>query len=132
MDGWIKLHRKLLSWEWHDDSNTGWLFVSCLMLTNYEDKKWHGIVIKKGSFITSIKNLAKQVGLSPQQTRTSLTKLKSTNEITSQTTNNYHVITIQRWDMYQINNKQDNKRITNEQQTDNKRITTTKEYKNIK
>jgi hypothetical protein len=50
----------------------------------------------------------------------------------SQTTSQYSIITIKNWIDYQGDNKQINKRITNEQQTNNKRITTTKESKEYK
>lgn len=139
-EGYVKLYRKLKEWKWYDDPNTKTLFLHCLISANYEDSEWHNIEIPKGSFITSIGNLAVELGLSPQQVRTSLNKLKSTNEITSISTNKYTVINVENWAKYQVNevainkqnNKQDNKRITNEQQTNNKQITTVKELKEIK
>jgi len=128
VNGWIKLHRSILNWEWYDNPNVLSLFIHCLFSANYEEKKWHGQTIKKGSFITSIKHLSEDTGLSTQQVRTALSKLQTTNNITIKTTNKYSLITIIKWEKYQ-ENKQD---ITNKQQTNNKQITTTKEYKNIK
>jgi hypothetical protein len=101
------------------------LFIHCLLKANYNDKKWHGIEIKRGSFITSLRTLSKETHLSIQQTRTSLDKLISTNEITNKSTSHYRVITIVNFNKYQTNNKQDNKQVTNNQQTDNKQVTTT-------
>lgn len=130
--GFIKIWRKIEDWEWVDDPNTLALLFHCTMLANWKDKKWHGTTIERGSFITSLSNLAAQTGLTVQQTRTSLNKLISTNCVTKKTTNNYTHISVNNYNLYQDHNKQDNKRITNEQQTNNKRITTTKEYKNVK
>jgi hypothetical protein len=127
--GWIKLHRSILEWEWYTDTNVTRLFYHLILTVNYEPKKWRGIAINSGQIITSHENLAKQCGLGVQQIRTALNKLKSTGEITSQSTNNYTLITITKWKNYQDDNKPDNNPITNEQQTDNKRITTTKEGK---
>lgn len=127
--GWIKLHRSLLEWEWYDDTNTVRLFLHLLLTANYEPKKWRGETIEPGQIITSYQKLAEQTGLGAQQVRTAINKLKLTSNITSESTNNYTLITVCNWDKYQDDNKQHNKRITNEQQTDNKRITTTKEYK---
>ncbi|MCP3681708.1 MAG: hypothetical protein GY861_03370 [bacterium] len=133
MTGWIKLHRSFTEWEWYDQPNMVWLFIKCLLLANHEDKKWHGIDIRRGSFITSYENLSsKKAKVSVQQIRTALKRLKSTGEITIKTTNQYTHISIINYDKHQSFNKQINKQITNEQQTNNKQITTTKEYKNDK
>lgn len=127
--GYIKLHRQLLNWEWYDDINVFRLFTHLLLKTNYEPKKWHGIYIGIGQFLTSRETLAKQTGLTEQQVRTALTKLKSTNEITSQSTNNYTLITITNWEKWQQNNHPINNQSTSLQPTDNQPSTTTKERK---
>jgi len=127
----IVIDRKMLKWEWYQDSNTKNLFLHLLLIANWENKKWKGIDVERGSLITSIKHLSEQTGLTFQQIRTSLNKLISTNEITKKTTNKYTVITIENYNKYQNYNKQNNKRATNEQQTNNNQITTTKQYNNI-
>ena len=122
MDGWIKIHRKILEWEWYDDINTKVLFWHLLLTANHKDKKWRGQTIKRGQRLTSLEHLAEEVGLTVQQTRTSLNKLKSTNEITIKSTNKFTVVTIEKYSDYQINekenNKQNNKR--NNKRTTNK------------
>lgn len=114
MDGWVKIHRKFLDWEWYDDINTRATFFHLLLIANYEEKSWKGQMVKRGQLITSIKHLAENVGLSVQEVRTSLDKLKSTNEITIEATNRYTIITIVKYDDYQVNegksNKQNNTR----------------------
>jgi uncharacterized phage protein (TIGR02220 family) len=105
------------------------LFVHCLLKANYKNKKWRGIDIKRGSFITSLENLSTETGLSIQQTRTALDKLISTNEITNKSTSHYRIIAINNYNEYQASNKPINKQVTNNQQTnqqaDNKQVTTT-------
>lgn len=140
MSGWIKLQRSLLDWEWYSDNNVFRVFTHILLKANFEDKSWQGKIVKRGSFVTSLQNLSKETKLSVQEVRTSLNKLKSTQEIASQSTNGYTIISIVKYNIYQddgsdINipsNTQDNNPATNEQQTDNKRTTTTKEVKNIR
>ena len=132
MQGFIKLHRQITEWEWYSNINVCRLFIHCLLKANHKDNKWQGIVIERGSFITSIENLAFETGLSGQQIRTALNKLKSTGEITSKTTNRYSVISIKNWNSYQLDNTQDNKQITNKQQTNNKQITTNNNDNNDK
>lgn len=120
-NGWIKIHRKMLNWEWYGDINTKVLFLHLLLIANHEDKKWRGITILRGQVLTSIKHLAKETKLTLMQTRTSLNRLKSTREITIKTTNKYTLITIEKYSDYQNkdnenntqNNTRDNKRTTN-------------------
>lgn len=137
---WIKIHNKLLDWEWASCPETMALWIHILLRANYEDKRWQGITIPRGSFVTSVDNLASTTGLSAQQVRTSLKRLISTSEITSKSTNRFTIITVCKYDSYQLNeesiNKQNNKpnnnQATNEQQTDNKQITTTADIKNTR
>ena len=135
-NGYIKIFRGLLKWEWYDDTNTVRLFLHCLLKANWEIKKWHGIEIEAGQFVTSLATLSKETCLSIQQVRTALEHLESTGEITNKSQSKFRVITVNNWSCYQGSNKVSNKQITNkqqgEQQTNNKQVTTTKEYKEIK
>ena len=112
MEGWVKILRKFVNWEWYDDINTKTVFLHLLLTANYADKNWKGIEIKRGQKITSIKNLAKETNLSIQEVRTSLKRLKSTREITIETTNKYTLITVEKYNDYQDDgfkiNKQNN------------------------
>jgi len=58
MSGWIKLHRSIIDWEWFEDSNALKLLIYLNCKVNIEDKKWNGIVIKKGSMVLSWKTLS--------------------------------------------------------------------------
>ncbi len=119
MDGFILIHRKLLEWEWYSSANDTRLFIHCLLKANWKDGKFKGTVIPRGSFVTSVNSLVEETGLTIQQTRTALTHLKSTNEITIKTNHQFSIITINKYNDYQLDNTQNNKRITNEQQTNN-------------
>ena len=120
MDGWIKIHRKMLNWEWYDDINTKVLFFHLLLTANHKEQKWRGHTILRGQRLTSLQHLAKETKLSVQQTRTSLNKLKSTNEITIKSTNKNTLITIEKYSDYQAKDDENNKQ-TNKQR--NKRAT---------
>ena len=136
MEGWIKIHRQILNWEWYKDINVKILFIHLLLTANHQGKNWKGQLVKRGQKLTSLQHLANETGLTLQQTRTALIKLKSTGEITYTTTNKYTLVTITKYDDYQfidekITNKITNNQ-TNEQQTNNKQITTNKNDKNNK
>ena len=100
-DGWIKMFRRFLEWEWYDQTSMVRLFLHLLLKANYEDKKWHGIVIKRGQLVTSFANLSAETGLSLQVVRSCLDKLQSTGEVNKQSTSQYTIITVCKYDKYQ-------------------------------
>jgi hypothetical protein len=101
MEGWIKIWRSFLKWEWWDDHNTTRLFIYLLLAANYENKKWHGFPVDRGQLITSFANLHKTTGLSVRSIRTCINRLKTTNELTIKTTKKYTIITLCNYDYYQ-------------------------------
>jgi len=132
MQGWIKLHRSLVEWEWYDDINTKTLFIHLLLKASHASKKWRGITLQPGQIRMTVSDLAKETGLSTQNVRTSINKLKLTNEITIKTTNRNTLISINSWTDYQQDNRQTNKQLTNNQQTTNKPTSGLKNVKNDK
>ena len=100
-NGFIALHRSLLSWGWHTDPATGWLFVNLLLMANWTDSEWQGMTIERGQLVTGRKALAAQTGLSERQIRTALDHLKSTNELTIKSTNKFSLITIVNYRKFQ-------------------------------
>jgi TusA-related sulfurtransferase len=155
--GWIKIHRSILDWEWYSDINAKVLFLHCLLMANREDRKYKGKIIKAGSFITGYVLLSEQTGLSVQQLRTALQKLKTSDVINITSNNLGTIINIVNYVKYQTNEKSTNQstnqnsgynidnqsvmddiydeptnQSTNDQQTNNKPSTTNKNIKNIK
>jgi hypothetical protein len=51
--GFIMLYRELIEWEWYTDVNACKLFIHCLLKINYSQKRWQGIIVNQGDFITS-------------------------------------------------------------------------------
>ncbi len=126
--GWIKLHRQILEWEWYSDNNCFRLFLHLLLKANHKEKRFKGIELKVGSIVTSRDLLARETGLSSQQIRTALTKLISTNEITSVTSSQGTIIQIVSYEKYQVPTNE----ITNEQPTSNQQSTTNNNVKKEK
>jgi hypothetical protein len=99
------------------------------------------MVISRGQVVIGRKALAETLHLSEQQIRTALSKLISTNEITTKSTNHETIVTICKYDTYQSFNEENQSQSTNgitnnitiQQPTDNQRITTSnKDNKLIK
>ena len=127
MDGHIKLFRKFLDWEWYQDINTKVLFIHMLLKANWKDGKFMGTTVPRGSFVSSIKSLAYETGLTEREIRTGISHLKTTGEVTSKATNKYSVFTIKNYDLYQPDDRQDSTQATGERHSNDKRTTTIEE-----
>lgn len=128
----IKLDRSLLNWEWYHKTNTFRLWIHCLLKANWKDGKFEGKVIPRGSFVTSLQKLSDELGISIQQVRTSISHLKSTDNITDKSCSKNRIITVLNYDTFQKDNRQDNKETTDNQQASNKQVTTIEEKKELK
>lgn len=121
---WIKDYRKSVEWWWYKDVPTCHLFFHLLRRVNWKQWKFKMRDVFPWEIITGRKQLSFETWLTEQQIRTSLEKLKSTNDITIESTNSFSHIKVQNWSKYQQDNTQ---QITNQQPTDNQQITTIEE-----
>lgn len=135
-EGFIKINRKILKWEWYQDTNTKTLFLHCLLKANYQDGRFQGHEVPKGSFVTSLNHLIAETGLSRQNVKTALAHLETTQEITRKVTNKFTLITVNKWELYQCctdeSNTQTNTQLTFNQHSTNTQLTPIEEIKNIK
>lgn len=128
MSGWIKIHRKITDWEWYDDVNTFRLFMHLILKANHKARNYRGVNIELGCLMTGRELLSKETGLSIQQIRTCLERLKSTNEITIKSTKQGTIIQVLNYKKYQVSTNE----ITTEQPQSNQQVTTNKNLKNEK
>lgn len=121
MNGWIKLHRKLLENPlWQHDRNAIHVFMTLLLLVDKQKATWSG-----GRF-----QLAAVSGLKPTTMYQALRRLEKAKMVTLSSNNKYSTITICKWKDYQSvgDRSDDNKMTTGRQQDDtltrieNKRI----------
>ena len=125
--GFMFLHRQLLDWEWFDNSHMVHVWIYLLLKANYQEDTWHGIKIPRGSLVTSVNSISQATGLTTQNVRTCLSKLKLTGEITIKVTNQYSIVSISKYDSYNIidvgankqPNNHSNKQPNNQSTTDN-------------
>lgn len=102
LNGFIKVHRKLVQWGWYQDYVVKDLFLHLLLTASFRESQWMGRTIQRGQVVTSYANLAADLGFSVKQIRTALNKLKSTGEVASESTNRYTIITVVNWEKYQV------------------------------
>ncbi len=53
-NGYIILHRSIMSWEWYGDVKTRSLFIHLLLSARWEDTRCMGQVIKRGQLCTTV------------------------------------------------------------------------------
>lgn len=133
--GWIQLHRKSIEHPLFKKPLIWHYWNYCLLKSNHQDAKiiWNcsEMEVKRGSFISGLKEEAKATGLSIQNLRTSrktLVNLKMIEISTVQSTGQFSVITICNYDNYQSLKKEantpSNTPPTDHQQTANRPPTT--------
>ena len=131
MGNFIKLSRKITKWEWWHDIKTYRLFTYMLIEAWWKDGKYKGTDIQRGSFPSSVNELAQETDLTINEVRTALKHLKSTGEITTKSQGKYTIFTVNNYNLYQSDNEQINNEITSKNvmtsqakmQSDNKELT---------
>ncbi|WP_068318965.1 hypothetical protein [Polycladidibacter hongkongensis] len=101
MSGWIKLHRKILEWEWFTSVNTCHVFVYLLTQVNRDETTFQGRSVPAGAGVFSVAKIAANAGLTPKAVRIALQNLKASGDVAIKTTNKYSIITIANWQEYQ-------------------------------
>lgn len=133
LNGYIKLYRKLIKWGWYQDNVVKSLFLHFLLTASFKDFNWMGKKLKSGQLITGRKKLAEELNFSERQIRTAMEKLKSTGEVTYETTNKYTIVTVVNWEDYQSNEEMPTKSATNERPTKDQQATNERPHrKNVK
>lgn len=136
MEGFVKLPRSILEWEWHSDPNTIAVYTTILLLAKWQPCRQNGYELNRGQLLITVAKLGEYCGLSVQQTKTALERLKSTNKITIKGTNKFSIITLNNYDCEPENNQQNNEQITSKQLTtqltNNQPTLLYKEDKNIR
>ena len=78
---YVYLFRKFGRCEWYTDVSAKVLFIHCLIKANWRDKESHGTLIKRGTFLTSIRRLSHETGLTDKQVRGGLSRLEKAEAI---------------------------------------------------
>ena len=134
--GYIRLHRTLTGWRWYKDGNVLRLWLHLLLNANYAPSDFQDRIIGRGEQVTSLKALSESTGLSIQEVRTALGKLKRTGEILVNSNRHFTIVSILNYDKFQSDSadKQQtvNTQSTNKQQTVNSQSTTSEKEKKAK
>ena len=137
MIGWIKLHRKLLNSDMYKTLNSTQrdVMMQILLSANHKTNQWEWkgklFECKPGQFITSLETLKNKCAsnVTIQNIRTTLSKLKTWQFLTNESTKTGRLITVLNWDTYQGVHEEGQQ---SKQQAANKELTTNKNDKEIK
>lgn len=140
MNGWIKLHRKLLENPVvMKDADHLAVWVYLLLEATHEDYPtlWGGkkIILKPGQVIKGRLQIARDLNINESKVKRIINLLKSDQQIDQQAKRYGSLITILNWDKYQERDQQNDQRATNERPTSDQRVTSKqedKEHKNNK
>ena len=130
MEGWIKIHRKILDNPIVcKDSETISIWLYLLLNATHQEVpatfKGEKIILKKGQLITGIISISKKLVINKNKVQRTLKCFESDKQIEQQTSNKNRLITILNWEAYQGSDKQNDKQMinkweTNDKQSDNK------------
>lgn len=126
-EGFIVLWRKIThSILWRLNIFEFKIAILCLIKANYTDKQWFNgskyVSVPRGSFITSRKHFAEEVGskISEFKVRRTWLKLKNTGFLHIEPHNKYSLLTIANYDKYQFSmNSTPDSRVNNKVNTTN-------------
>ena len=133
LSGFIKLHRKLIAWGWYQDYVVKDVFLHLLLTANFKRTKWQGRTLEEGQVVIGYQKLADELGFGVRRVRTAIDKLKSTHEVTTESTNRFTIVTIVNWREYQsgeVDTDTQTDALTDKQATNNRQQR--KNVKNIK
>lgn len=133
MEGWIKLHRRITESGFWTDSYAVHLWIHLIITATYSPKKtlFNGKIVElqQGQLITGRKKLSAETGISEQIIRKWLELFEINQQITIEKTNAGSCISIVNYKIYQQDNQQKQKKLTNDQPTINQQPTTIKRNK---
>lgn len=137
MDGYIKLHRKILEnpvvcKDADYFSIWGYLLLNATHKECPAEFKGKKIILKPGQLITGRKSIADKFKINESKVQRVLKRLEIEQQIEQQTSNENRLITILNWTEYQNSEQQSEQPVNNECTTSEQRVNTNKNDKNVK
>ncbi len=111
--GFVKLPDDLDEWAWYGDNTALLVYIRLRVAAKYKAADVGNVHLERGQVATSIREISETNGVSIQQARTALDRLKSTGKITIKSTPKISIITLVDYDCDFENNTQDNTLVTN-------------------
>lgn len=98
----VVIPRGMLNIQMKREEEALLFFIKLLLLANTEDTEWAGLIIPRGSLLTSYRELAEQFGMTVRKVRTLVQRHTNRHTIDTQVTHQLTHITICDYDRYVV------------------------------
>tara|TARA_R110000744_G_scaffold5556_1_gene19766 strand:+ start:8419 stop:9003 length:585 start_codon:yes stop_codon:yes gene_type:complete len=105
MEGYIKLHRKILDNGLFADAELLKVFIWCILKANREPKVIYGRSVGKGQFITGRVSASEELHIKPSTVYKRMQSLKAQGYIDIDSNTKNSLITVCNWKSYQLENE---------------------------
>ena len=134
MEGWIRIHRKIIESPWFNKSEYVHLWLYLLLKANHADKEVfignEKIIVKRGQILTSRHKLAEVVHIQENKIYRILKCFENEQQIEQHKTKKYTVISILNYDTYQKSEQVNEQQMNNKCTTDEQQMNTNNNDKN--
>jgi len=118
MKGWIKLHRKLIDNGVFYDAELLKVFVWCILKANRIPKEVNGTKLSTGQFITGRLSASEELHMRPTTVYDRLQRLKRMKYISIKSNNKFSIVSVLRYNQYQVGEEEKPKVSIEERQTE--------------
>lgn len=144
LQGWIKLHRKLLCSPVWNEPGMLKLWIYCLMKSTHKEKEillgQQIIKLEPGQFVTGRNSLHEDFnrGVKPANKVSAITlwrwlkMLEKMSNIALKTNNKFTVVTVDKWEKYQDTDSENEQQMNSKRTTNEQQMNTNKNVKNVK
>ena len=135
MEGWIKLHRKLLKSDVFENEKLLKMFVWCLIRASRKEREIivgaTKVNLLPGQFVTGRRKAAVELDMKESTVNSYLKRLEKMQMITLKSNNAFTIVTIDNYSVYQGELENDDSEITENEQQNNTNKNVKKEKNNI-
>lgn len=130
MSDWIKVHRRLLESDVFDNPVTLKIWIWLLLKAQYKDKvitlqigkAYEDVFVKRGSALFGRIKSAKELKVTPSMAYRQLKKLESLGKISVKSSSHYSVVTICKYELYQLDKEKFEQHVNNTRTTDEQHV----------
>ena len=106
MNGYIKLHRKIIYDEIFDNANLLKVWVWCLCKATHRERTvsvgLQTVSLMQGQFVTGRESAAEELGMKPSTAWRYIKKLEKSGNLDIKSNNKFSLVTVEKWDFYQV------------------------------
>lgn len=131
MEGWIKLHRKIVEWKFFKNSEVYHVFSTLVLLANHKDGfTKDGTKVLSGQLMTSRKSISKITGIDESKVFRIMKKLEIEQQIKQHTSSKNSIISIVNYHDYQIGEQVIEQQVNSERTASEQQVNTNKNANN--